>query len=102
MMEEGQCGPMLSTRSFSIYNIIGTECAICFQPYTEGDVISLSQNKNCNHFYHIECMVTWLSDNHDSCPSCRQNYLKEEDEVNDPTEIDVDYIASDEKFQMIK
>eukprot|EP00553_Chaetoceros_curvisetus_P005797 CAMPEP_0204613722 /NCGR_PEP_ID=MMETSP0717-20131115/1645_1 /ASSEMBLY_ACC=CAM_ASM_000666 /TAXON_ID=230516 /ORGANISM="Chaetoceros curvisetus" /LENGTH=312 /DNA_ID=CAMNT_0051626233 /DNA_START=109 /DNA_END=1047 /DNA_ORIENTATION=- len=64
--------------------IIGSDehtCAICFAPYEEGDVICFSQNENCPHFYHAECMVTWLSRNESySCPSCRQDYLKSHDE----------------------
>ncbi len=67
----------------NVTEIIGSEeheCAICFAPYEEGDVICFSQNQHCPHFYHVECMVSWLSRNDNySCPSCRQDYLKNDD-----------------------
>ncbi len=67
----------------NVTEIIGSEeheCAICFAPYEEGDVVCFSQNKRCPHFYHVECMVSWLSRNDNySCPSCRQDYLKNDD-----------------------
>jgi len=65
--------------SISVQNLIGTDCVICFLPYKEGDVVSVSNNKNCSHVYHVDCILNWLSADHDTCPSCRENYLDDKE-----------------------
>jgi hypothetical protein len=54
-----------------------TSCPICLEPYREGDDICWSQNKNCAHAYHVDCILDWLM-NSDECPLCRADYLKVE------------------------
>ena len=55
-----------------------TSCPICLEPYREGDDICWSQNENCAHAYHLDCILDWLM-NSDECPLCRADYLKVED-----------------------
>eukprot|EP00557_Chaetoceros_sp_GSL56_P008877 CAMPEP_0176502428 /NCGR_PEP_ID=MMETSP0200_2-20121128/14748_1 /TAXON_ID=947934 /ORGANISM="Chaetoceros sp., Strain GSL56" /LENGTH=395 /DNA_ID=CAMNT_0017901499 /DNA_START=156 /DNA_END=1343 /DNA_ORIENTATION=- len=67
-----------SLPTFKAEYYIGSECVICCFPYKYGDIVSISKNKNCTHVFHLECMLTWLSGEHDTtCPSCRQDYLKD-------------------------
>ena len=61
--------------SSSIYS--PKECAICMSSYKHDDAICWSQNENCFHAYHLNCMVEWLV-RHNECPMCRRNYLKSE------------------------
>ncbi|KAK4284077.1 hypothetical protein QN277_000954 [Acacia crassicarpa] len=44
------------------------KCSICMEGFEEdfGDVSATP----CNHFYHHNCIVTWLETNH-TCPLCR-------------------------------
>ena len=49
-------------------------CPICINEYDDGDEICWSQNPDCNHFFHCECISEWLL-RHDECPCCRSNFL---------------------------
>lgn len=49
-------------------------CTICFNPYEAGDEICWSNNPQCNHMFHKDCIEEWLL-RHDECPCCRLNYL---------------------------
>lgn len=60
-------------------------CSICLADYDDGDDICWSQNDKCNHFFHKECIQTWLL-THEECPCCRQDFLhlwgdEDDDEV---------------------
>ena len=55
--------------------MIETECSICFQTFSEGDVISYSHNSNCRHHFHKDCIVDWLARD-GRCPTCRRFYLE--------------------------
>jgi hypothetical protein len=33
----------------------------------------------CGHSFHFQCLIRW-SQNHDNCPMCRQDFVKEEPE----------------------
>lgn len=50
------------------------KCPVCWEEYVENDKICWSQNPQCNHTFHIECIQPWLMQ-HDQCPLCRNNYL---------------------------
>ncbi len=54
-------------------------CAICLIPYDIGDEICWSQNPDCNHVFHHECIEHWLY-KHQDCPLCRAVYISFEDE----------------------
>jgi hypothetical protein len=51
-----------------------TICSICLLGYEEGDHIAWSRNPACNHAFHEECIVQWLT-KHDECPNCRNTYF---------------------------
>jgi len=63
-------------------------CVICFEDYKIGDAIVWSENVQCNHVYHLDCMVEYLAqnskrekhgandivDSNNPCPTCRRTY----------------------------
>lgn len=55
-------------------NISIRNCAICFEMFVPNDAICTSNNPDCNHVYHHECIFNWLLKNED-CPCCRRDYL---------------------------
>lgn len=53
-------------------------CPICFAEFEEGNLISVSNNTDCKHSFHKECITEWLL-TQDGCPVCRRAYLGEEE-----------------------
>ncbi len=49
-------------------------CPICMESYRTNDEIAWSRNKDCQHAFHLDCIMGWLLE-HDSCPMCRNEYL---------------------------
>lgn len=49
-------------------------CAICLEQFQNGDNVCSSQNPNCDHVYHVSCILDWLLKSQE-CPCCRRNYL---------------------------
>lgn len=59
-------------------------CSICLCQYEEGDTIVWSSNKDCQHVFHEDCILTWLVKKEEpSCPFCRQPYIYNEEETDD-------------------
>mmetsp|Transcript_9936 Transcript_9936/g.17762 ORF Transcript_9936/g.17762 Transcript_9936/m.17762 type:complete len:176 (-) Transcript_9936:1402-1929(-) len=64
-------------------------CAICLEKYKGGEIIVWSDDKECPHIYHKNCLVTYFSRNtngdlqNNPCPTCRRNFcssrIKDED-----------------------
>ena len=52
-------------------------CCICQEDYCDGDEIAWPTNENCQHVYHLNCIMKWLMLDHDECPVCRANYIPE-------------------------
>ena len=67
------------------------ECPICLETFEEGQDLSRSQERKCQHTFHAECLNLWLM-KHDGCPCCRVTFIDEltllEDEgIVEPKEI---------------
>ncbi|KAG7342664.1 ring finger domain containing protein [Nitzschia inconspicua] len=58
----------------------GTICTVCLESYRTGDVIVWSDDPECCHVYHKECLVDYLSKRknpstkENPCPICRRNF----------------------------
>ena len=50
-------------------------CAICLEEYKEGDEVAYSRNKQCAHYFHLNCISDWLR-RRDECPVCRLVFLQ--------------------------
>lgn len=50
-------------------------CAICLESYKDGDEIAYSRNKQCAHYFHLDCISDWLRCR-DECPVCRLVFLR--------------------------
>eukprot|EP00978_Attheya_sp_CCMP212_P020694 scaffold59538_cov59-Attheya_sp.AAC.3 len=69
--------------------IVPNSCAICLSGYEIGSSVTWSPLVNgegklplCQHAFHTECILTWLSkQNGDSlqCPCCRQDFISSPD-----------------------
>jgi len=59
------------------------ECAICLSTYKVGDVLLWSQNNECNHCFHRDCILTWLMKKQSvECPCCRREFLDHTSQLN--------------------
>jgi hypothetical protein len=50
-------------------------CAICLSHFKPQQLVCESNNSSCRHIFHKDCMIDWLTKNHDDCPMCREVYL---------------------------
>jgi len=58
----------------SVRTIGERECCICLDVYESGETISWAKSDKCDHIFHEECAIEWLT-NHDDCPLCRTMIL---------------------------
>ena len=58
-------------------------CAICLQPYRQGESQEIPLQLPCGHIFGKECLLTWLTDigkddaHVASCPMCRKECISE-------------------------
>ena len=50
-------------------------CTICMEPYQVGDEIAWSHNEECQHVFHKNCIVEWLTYD-TNCPLCKKNFYE--------------------------
>ena len=50
------------------------ECPICLETFEEGQDLSRSQERRCQHTFHAECLELWLMKG-DDCPCCRVTFI---------------------------
>jgi len=53
-------------------------CAVCLSSYSAGDTVIWSSNKECQHAFHEDCILDWLTkiQNGTPCPCCRQEFTE--------------------------
>ena len=54
-------------------------CAICYEQFNIEDDLGYSQNEKCCHYFHLNCILSWLKIdlNHNHCPMCRNVFVEE-------------------------
>ena len=50
------------------------KCQICMQEYKEFDQLCVSNNPQCHHQFHEQCMAKWLK-HQNLCPICDKTYV---------------------------
>uniref|UniRef100_A0A7S2MJL8 RING-type domain-containing protein n=1 Tax=Helicotheca tamesis TaxID=374047 RepID=A0A7S2MJL8_9STRA len=60
--------------------IFPAQCTICLSKYEVDDTVIWSTNSACQHCYHEECILMWLSTGKRRCPSCRQTFAESNEE----------------------
>ena len=55
------------------FKLSSSSCSICLLDFSVGDKVVCSDN--CNHNFHLNCMLPWLLKHHKTCPNCRCDFL---------------------------
>ena len=50
-------------------------CSICLLDYDIGDAVIRSTRRSCQHAFHDECILSWLSQGKKRCPICRNFFV---------------------------
>jgi hypothetical protein len=58
----------------SCRTVLDAQCAICLGEYEAGDKVVWSALE-CQHAFHHECILTWLSKGKKKCPICRHWFV---------------------------
>jgi Ring finger domain len=53
-------------------------CSICLAHFESNELVAMSNNVNCKHIFHKDCITSWLV-KQDGCPFCRRPYLEAEE-----------------------
>jgi hypothetical protein len=53
-----------------------TACAICIEEYEEGEQL---RQLPCDHCFHHDCIMPWLTERSPSCPLCKSEVLVEDE-----------------------
>ena len=64
-----------ATQEISMASLSVRECAVCLEAFCQNDEICTSNNPECPHVFHVNCMHSWLL-RQEECPCCRRPYLK--------------------------
>ena len=67
-------------QSMHLLREIDGECAICLGQFTNKECIVWSSNVNCSHYFHYDCILSWLerrtaARRRKLCPCCRQQFI---------------------------
>jgi len=49
-----------------------TKCSTCLEDFKEGANLFVLQ---CNHYFHAECAIKWLSENRSACSLCKRHIV---------------------------
>jgi len=68
-----------SASSLSSENSMGHVCPICLGGYEKGSMLFVSNH--CAHIFHGDCILEWLTKEHEECPICRVKIVTQEEMV---------------------
>jgi len=77
--------------------VMDTTCSICIEEYKKGDNLRLLPR--CNHCFHTECILTWLTEKNASCPLCKLSVLKEDEEPKEQETSNGNETSNQEQIQ---
>lgn len=63
----------------TLLKLDSTICSICLSEYKIGEKIVYSDNPECNHCFHKDCLIMWFMKKHVTCPNCRCEFIHVED-----------------------
>ena len=71
-------------KDYDLQTDIHDKCAICLEQFIDDDDVRLL---TCKHFFHKNCIDTWLTEHNVHCPLCRNDTRENEniDNANDKT-----------------
>jgi hypothetical protein len=49
-----------------------TKCSTCLENFKEGENLFVLR---CNHYFHAECAIKWLSENRSACSLCKRHIV---------------------------
>jgi hypothetical protein len=64
---------------------LNTECNICLEEYNNTDDLLVLP---CNHYFHTQCIKTWLSKTSNKCPLCKNKVFEGKPLINNEGEDD--------------
>ena len=68
------------------YSTMCTTCSICIDEFEEGEMVRLLPR--CNHAFHTECIIPWLTERQGCCPLCKVSVVEQPDEQQQQQEGD--------------
>ena len=88
---EGRVCKNKTCNGMRVCNVHTSDCAICFDKNTQGDVCTLV----CNHVYHKGCIDRWFESHH-TCPTCRTAVRRPKIQLSiNPETIDINTMIHD-------
>jgi len=78
--------PRPATSSFMDNNPseMQTTCSICIDDFEPGE--RLRMLPRCQHIFHTDCILPWLTERQGCCPLCKTDVVKPEDEESDTSD----------------
>ena len=61
-----------------------TMCSICIDDFERGERLTLLPR--CQHAFHRDCIMPWLTERQGCCPLCKTNVLEDEPQASDESE----------------
>jgi DNA-directed RNA polymerase subunit RPC12/RpoP len=70
--EDAEQPPEMPTKS--VFGREAFTCALCSEPFLDGEQVVESNNPQCKHCHHKACMDKWLRIQN-TCPVCHQAFV---------------------------
>ena len=64
----------IKTKAYQKNCFKGSTCNICLDDFQDKDNIMIL--KKCSHYYHVNCIEKWLTENSNKCPVCKKTVSK--------------------------
>jgi Ring finger domain len=89
------CSPASSSCALKKFKpTTSSMCSICIDDFEEGE--SLILLPRCQHAFHKDCIMPWLTERQGCCPMCKCNVLEEDDDDEEEAEEDEQDASDDD------